>query len=77
MASLPDFLTPIHVKLDYFIGRLGRDKVCALKSGYIELPSYIFGVVWTALDAAGAWKASLAKELQAAGFEIDWNKVMA
>lgn len=65
------------LELGYFIGRLGRDKVCALKSGDIELPSDIFGVVWTALDAGGSWKVSLSKELQAAGFEIDWNKVMA
>lgn len=65
------------LELGYFIGRLGRDKVCALKSGDIELPSDIFGVVWTAFDAGGGWKVSLAKELQAAGFEIDWNKVMA
>ena len=64
------------LELDYFIGRLGRDKVCALKSGDIELPSDIFGVVWRAFDAGGEWKANLAKKLQAAGFEIDWNKVM-
>jgi len=55
---------------------LGRGKVCALKRGDIELPSDIFGVVWTAFDAGGGWKVSLAKELRAAGFEIDGNKVM-
>lgn len=65
------------LELGYFIAKLGRDRVCALKSGDIELPSDILGVVWTSFDENGGWRASLAKELQAAGFEIDWNKVMA
>lgn len=60
----------------YFIGRLGRSGVCALKSGEIELPSDIFGIVWESFDAEGAWRMKLAKELQAAEYEIDWNKVM-
>lgn len=76
-AMQPRARQNVILELGYFIGRLGRDKVCALKSGDIEFPSDIFGVVWTAFDAGGGWKASLAKELQAAGFEIDWNKVMA
>ena len=32
-------------------------------------------VVYISLDD-GRWKADLAKELEAAGFEIDWNKAM-
>lgn len=65
------------LELGYFIGRLGRERVCALKLGDVELPSDIFGVVWTDFDAAGAWKQALAKELSAAGYSVDWNKVMA
>lgn len=64
------------LELGYFIGRLGRDRVCALKKGNIELPSDILGVVWEELDDQGAWRAKLAKELQAAKYEIDWNAVM-
>lgn len=64
------------LELGYFIGRLGRDRVCALKNGELELPSDIFGVVWTDFDTNGAWKLALAKELQAANFEVDWNQVM-
>jgi predicted nucleotide-binding protein len=64
------------LELGYFIGKLGRGKVCAIKSGELEIPSDILGVVWTPYDAHGAWKRALAKELQAAGFEIDRNKVM-
>ncbi|MGR3814721.1 MAG: TIR domain-containing protein [Cognatishimia activa] len=65
------------LELGYFIGRLGRDRVCALKSGEIEIPSDILGVIWTEFDAQGGWKQSLAKELKAANFDIDWNKVMS
>ncbi len=64
------------LELGYFIGRLRRARVCALKAGDLELPSDILGIVWTPFDAAGAWKIALAKELQAAGYDIDWNKVM-
>lgn len=64
------------LELGYFIGRLGRDKVCALKRGILEIPSDFAGVVWEQMDAGGGWKQSLARELQAAGHEIDWNKVM-
>lgn len=28
------------------------------------------------LDDGGAWKTALARELKAAGYAIDWNKVM-
>jgi predicted nucleotide-binding protein len=62
------------LELGYFIGRLTRARVCALKAGDIELPSDILGIVWTPFDAG--WKQALATELKAAGYEIDWNKVM-
>jgi predicted nucleotide-binding protein len=64
------------LELGYFIGRLGRSRVCALKVGELELPSDILGIVWTPFDAGGAWKQALGRELQAAGFDIDWNKFM-
>ncbi|WFS17281.1 nucleotide-binding protein [Pseudomonas sp. 905_Psudmo1] len=64
------------LELGYFIGRLGRDKVCALKRGTLEIPSDFAGVVWETMDNSGGWKQSLARELAAAGHDIDWNKVM-
>jgi predicted nucleotide-binding protein len=64
------------LELGYFIGRLGRDKVCALKRGTLEIPSDFAGVVWETMDSNGGWKQSLARELEAAGHSIDWNKVM-
>jgi predicted nucleotide-binding protein len=65
------------LELGYFIGKLGRQNVCAIKLGDdLEMPSDIIGVVWTPFDAHGAWKSALARELEDAGHAIDWNKAM-
>lgn len=62
------------LELGYFIGRLGRGKVCALKRGALEIPSDYAGVVYESLD--GNWKHALGRELEELGHDIDWNKVM-
>jgi predicted nucleotide-binding protein len=59
----------------YFIARLGRSKVVALRKDNVELPSDMDGIVWEPFDQHGAWKGKLAKELEDAGFDIDWKKV--
>jgi predicted nucleotide-binding protein len=64
------------LELGYFVGRLGRAKVCALYGGEIELPSDWHGVIWVALDDRGAWKMELFRELRAAGFSVDMNRVV-
>ena len=58
----------------YFIGRLGRSHVCALKRGDVELPSDIIGMVWETFDEYGGWKRRLVKELIEAGVEVDEHK---
>lgn len=65
------------LELGYFTGRLGRDRVAALKKGEIEMPSDIAGLVWTPMDTADAWKMSLARELKAAGYEFDLGKALS
>ncbi|KAB1072247.1 nucleotide-binding protein [Methylobacterium soli] len=62
-------------ELGFFIGELGPERVAALVKGDIERPSDFDGVVYIPLDH-GHWQAGLARELEAAGFEIDWNKAM-
>ena len=57
----------------YFIGRLGRKRVCALTKGDLEMPSDYDGVLYVPLDAAGAWRMRLVKELKAAGLNVDAN----
>ena len=61
------------MELGYFIGRLGRTRVCALYKGNIELPSDYQGVLYVAMDSAGAWKTSLAQELVQSKISIDLN----
>lgn len=61
------------LELGYFMGRLGRDRVCALVKGGVEVPSDIAGVVYIPLDIAGAWKMALVRELKASGFDVDAN----
>ena len=59
----------------YFIGKLGRDRVCALYEKGVELPSDLHGVIYSSLGDRG-WQMDLAKELKAAGYEIDLNKLL-
>lgn len=60
----------------YLIGKLGRNKVCALVKSDIEMPNDISGLVYTQLDAPGAWKLSVAKELTREGYSIDPSKLL-
>jgi predicted nucleotide-binding protein len=65
------------LELGFFVGRLGRNRVCALISGEVEIPSDIAGVVYVPLDNSNGWKQSLGRELKSAGFTLDWNKAMS
>ncbi len=51
------------LELGYFLGKLTRNRVCALHRGGVELPSDIQGVIYVEMDDAGAWRAKLAQEL--------------
>ncbi len=61
------------LELGFFVGRLGRQHVCALYKGPLELPSDYLGVGYVPLDEAGGWRLQLAKELRSAGFAVDMN----
>ena len=62
-------------ELGFFMGRLKRDRVCAISSGVVELPSDIGGMVWLALDSP-RWKRELATELENAGYKVDWRRLV-
>jgi predicted nucleotide-binding protein len=64
-------------ELGYFIGKLGRDRVCALKSGDVEVPSDVAGIAYVSWDGAGGWKLTLARELKAAGLCIDPSALLS
>lgn len=59
----------------YLMGKIGRENVCALVKGQIEIPNDISGIVYAEMDNNDAWKFSLAKELKKSGYEIDLNKL--
>ncbi|MEA5535294.1 nucleotide-binding protein [Crocosphaera sp. XPORK-15E] len=63
------------LELGYFMGKLGRDKVCALYKEKVEIPSDFSGVLYTMMDNAGAWKTEIAKEMKKTGLEVDLNKL--
>jgi len=65
------------LEMGYFVGSLGRERVCVLYKGDVELPSDILGVVYTQIDENESWKLSLAKELKTAGYSIDLNRLMS
>lgn len=65
-VSSPDNPRPrarqnVIMELRYFVGRLGRVRVCALDKGDVELPSDYQGVLYIDMDLAGAWEAKLAQ----------------
>jgi predicted nucleotide-binding protein len=65
------------LEMGYFVGSLGRDKVCVLYKGDVELPSDILGVIYTKIDNHDSWKLNLAKELKTAGYSVDLNKLIS
>ena len=58
----------------YFIGKLGRKRVCALVKGDVEKPSDYDGVLYIPLDDSDGWKMRLITELKTAGFNVDANR---
>ena len=59
----------------YFIGKLGRKRVCALVKGDVEKPSDYNGVLYIPLDNSGGWNNKLIRELKTAGIQVDANLV--
>ncbi len=63
------------LEFGYFLGKLGRPKVCGLYCEGVELPSDYDGVLYTKVDEDEAWHLKLFKELKAAGFDVDANRL--
>ncbi len=63
-------------ELGFFLGKLGNERVCALKKGDLDLPSDYQGVLWINIDENNAWQLLLAKELKAAGYRVDLNNLV-
>lgn len=62
-------------ELGFFVGRLGRDRVALLVEPGVEIFSDFHGVVHHELKQGGGWELGLAKELRAAGLDVDLNRL--
>lgn len=65
------------LELGFFLGALGRQSVCVLFDPNVEMPSDYSGVVFVPLREDAAWHLPLAREIKAAGLEIDLNTLSA
>jgi predicted nucleotide-binding protein len=63
-------------ELGFFIGILGPERVAAIMKGDVERPSDFEGVMYIEFDSGGSWRHLLARELKAAGFEVDMNRIV-
>lgn len=60
-------------ELGFFIGKIGRENVCALYEEGVELPSDYGSVAYVSMRPGGGWELEVARELRAAGIEVDLN----
>jgi predicted nucleotide-binding protein len=60
------------LEFGYFISLLGRNRVCCLHKGNVELPSDMHGIVYVPFsDSVDEARNMIVKELKAAGYEIN------
>ncbi len=64
------------IEMGYFIGKLGRSNVFPMYEDGVELPSDLHGILYNSIDEAKTWKFKLVKELTAAGYQVDANKIL-
>jgi len=59
------------MEFGYFWGLIGRDRVCCLYKGDVELPSDMHGIVYISFkESVNEARDMIVKELKAAGYEI-------
>jgi len=58
------------LEFGYFIGKLGRDRVCCLHKGDVELPSDMHGIVYIPFkESVNEVKGKIMNELEEAGYK--------
>lgn len=60
----------------YLIGKLGRERVCALVKDGLETPEDISNAIYKLMDKAGAWKTAILKEMKNVGILVDASKLL-
>ena len=74
---LPRARQNVILELGYFLGKLGRSRVCALYQAGVEVPSDYQGVLFVELDRSERWRFDLVRELRVAGFNVDANRIFS
>ena len=59
----------------YLRAKLGPNRICSLYEENVELPTDLSGVLYKPIDKEGAWKYAIAKEMKAAGLEVNMNNI--
>lgn len=59
--------------LGLIVGSMGRDRVCVLLSDKMTGIDTYSGITYVPVDAAGAWKFMMIRNLKIAGFDVDAN----
>ncbi len=62
-------------ELGYFMGKLGRPRVCLLIEGELENPSDLDGLLYVPISSSNEWQLKLAAAMQRAGLPVDLNKL--
>lgn len=75
-SEIPDARARQNVifELGFFAGKLGRGRVCLLRKGHVEIPSDLYGVIYTDMDSGDGWQTKLVRELKAAKLDFDANR---
>ena len=61
-------------ELGFFLGKRGRDRVCALYEDGVDIPSDYQGVLFVPLH--GEWRLRLTRELKVAGLPVDAGAIV-
>lgn len=64
------------LEFGFFLGAIGREKMCILYDQTVETPSDYDGVLYIPLDSNEAWKLKLAKEMKTASVPFDMNSLI-
>ena len=62
-------------ELGYFMGKLGRERVCLLFNGEVEMFPDLSGVFYIHMDNNDDWKLELAQEMRSVGLPVDLNEL--
>lgn len=74
-AAKPRARQNVILELGFFLGILGRERVCALYKSDVDIPSDYEGVIYIKVNENDDWRLKLAKEIKCAGIDINMNKV--